>query len=225
MGIQIERLLPMLAMWGPWIFAGVAIACLAGMIRLGWGRPFLIPAHWSGRFAALALLAVAGVSTALLCALQGPMAPMLAQVRQVQGTVNHPAAEVSYRAVADDAVHHLQDLRGKVVILNLWATWCGPCRKEIPEIDKLQRAYADRGLVVVTLSTEDRPALQAFASSHPLATLNVYTPRFDWLNVDGRPLSLVIDRRGIVRECFIGARGYAEFERAVTRCLAQPASV
>jgi hypothetical protein len=72
---------------------------------------------------------------------------------------------------------------------------------------------------VVTLSTEERDHLRAFAVQHPLGTLNVYAPRIDWLDIPGRPLSLVIDRDGVVRNCFIGARSYVEFERAVTRRL------
>jgi hypothetical protein len=95
-----------------------------------------------------------------------------------------------------------------------------PCRRELPEIDRLQKLYAQRGVTVVTLSTEERRDLLEFAADHPLRTLNVYAPRFAWLDVQGRPLSLVIDRRGVVRACFIGARTYAEFEREVTKCLA-----
>ncbi|HEY6866762.1 MAG TPA: hypothetical protein VI792_05860, partial [Candidatus Eisenbacteria bacterium] len=63
---------------------------------------------------------------------------------------------------------------------------------------------------------EERDHLRTFAARHPLGTLNVYAPRIDWLDVPGRPISLVIDRDGVVRDCFIGARSYAEFERAVT---------
>jgi thiol-disulfide isomerase/thioredoxin len=149
----------------------------------------------------------------------GPMRPVLGQVRYVESIVNHLAAETEFREVATDMPRRLSELRGKVVVLNLWATWCGPCRGELPAIDRLQTAYAARGLVVVTLSTEERDHLRAFAAQHPLGTLNVYAPRIDWLDIPGRPLSLVIDRDGVVRNCFIGARSYVEFERAVTRRL------
>jgi thiol-disulfide isomerase/thioredoxin len=149
----------------------------------------------------------------------GPMRPVLGQVRYVESIVDHPAAETEFREVATDMPRRLSELRGKVVVLNLWATWCGPCRGELPAIDRLQTVHAGRGLVVVTLSTEERDHLRAFAVQHPLGTLNVYAPRIDWLDIPGRPLSLVIDRDGVVRNCFIGARSYAEFERAVTRRL------
>ena len=129
--------------------------------------------------------------------------------------VNRPAAELAYRAVSDDVPHLLSELRGKVVVLNLWATWCPPCRRELPDVDRLQKTYAGKGLVVVTLSNEERTQLLEFAATHPSSTLNVYTSDLGWLEVDGRPLSLVIDREGVVRSCFIGARSYAEFEREI----------
>src|SRR5262245_8871823 len=214
---QIERLLPILAVGGAWLFGALLTAAVLGVVWLGRGRRLLVPARWTGRLASAALVGLGVIAAAGLYVVCGPMRPMLSQVRQVEGMVNRPAADATFRAVADDSPHRLSDLRGKVVVLNLWATWCGPCRRELPEIDRLQRAYADRGLVVVTVSTEERDRLQRFAARYPLATLNVYTPRIAWLDVGGRPLSVIIDRDGVVRACFIGARTYAEFERAVTK--------
>ena len=213
---QIERLLPILAAWGMWGLAALLVATLLAIARLGWGRRFLVPARWPSRLAAVALAGLAAIWAAGLFLVTGPLRPVLGQVRSVESIVNRPAAEIEFREVADDSPHRLSELRGKVVVLNLWATWCGPCRGELPGIDSLQTSYAGRGLVVVTLSTEGRDHLRAFAARHPLGTLNVYAPRVDWLDVPGRPISLVIDRDGVVRDCFIGARSYAEFERAVT---------
>jgi len=219
MASSIERLLPILANWGVGAFAVLLLLTALGIWRLGRGRRFLVPPRWPGRIAAAGLIALGVVWVAGLYVVCGPMRPILSQVRQVEGLVNRPAAEATFRAVADDSPLRLSELRGKVVVLNLWATWCGPCRKELPEIDRLQKAYAERGLKVVTVSTEERDRLLRFAAKVPLATLNVYTPRIDWLDVGGRPLSVIIDRGGTVRACFIGARSYAEFERAVTKHL------
>jgi thiol-disulfide isomerase/thioredoxin len=217
---SIERLLPILATSGAWLFGALILGAIAGVLRLGWGRPWMVPGRWLDRIQSALLVAMGAVSAFLMWAVLVPMAPMLGQVRQLQSVVNRPSADVTYRTVADDSPHHLSELRGRVVVLNLWATWCGPCRRELPQVDRLQAAYSARGVTVVTLSTEERGDLQAFARQCPLATLNVYTPRVAWLDVPGRPLSLVIDRRGVVRACFIGARSYAEFEREVTKCLA-----
>ena len=73
--------------------------------------------------------------------------------------------------------------------------------------------------MVVTVSNEDRDLLRTFAAEHPLSTLNVRASELDWMDVKGRPLSLVIDRRGVVRACVIGRREYAEFESMVRRYL------
>ncbi|HEX5045150.1 MAG TPA: TlpA disulfide reductase family protein [Candidatus Polarisedimenticolaceae bacterium] len=216
-----ERLLPLLALRGVWILSGIALAALTGIWLLGRGRRFLVPARWPARILAGVLLGVVGVSGLLLYGITGPLAPMLRQISRMQHAVDRPAAELAYRAVADDAPHRLSELRGSVVLLNLWATWCPPCRRELPDLDRLQKAYAGQGLVVVTLSNEEREALQQFAARYPTSTVNVYTPDLDWMDVDGRPLTLVIDRQGVVRACFIGTRSYGAFEREVTPWLGQ----
>lgn len=70
----------------------------------------------------------------------------------------------------------LKELEGKVVLINLWATWCGPCRLEIPELVKLQKKYQDRGLVIIGLNVdaEEKEAIEAFREkyevSYPLVT-------------------------------------------------------
>jgi thiol-disulfide isomerase/thioredoxin len=211
----IERALPLIAAWGVWISAALVAASLFGVWRLGQGRRLLVPARWPARIGSAGLVVLAVLFAGGIYALTGPMRPMLDQVRYIRGTVGKPAGELAFRQVADDAPRRLSELRGKVVLVNLWATWCPPCRKELPAIDKLQKAYADRGLVVVTLSDEERGQLLKFAAQHPLTTLNVYTRQLGWLDVGGRPLTMVIDRQGIVRECLIGGRDYAGFEAIV----------
>jgi thiol-disulfide isomerase/thioredoxin len=216
---SIERLLPFLANWGPWVFAAVLLAAILGVVRLGRTGRFLVPARWPARIGALALVGVGLVCGLGLFAALGPMRPVLAQVRSITGIANRPAGELSFRAVADDAPHRLSELKGRVVVLNLWATWCGPCRHEIPAMDRIARDYASRGLVVVTFSTEDRERLLAFATQHPVSTLNVYAAHAGWLDVPGRPMTLVIDRDGMVREVLIGARTREELARTVERWL------
>jgi len=211
----IERALPLIAAWGVWIGAALCAMSLLGVWRLGQGRRLLVPARWPARLGSAGLLVLAALSAGGIYVLTGPMRPMLDQVRYIRGTVGKPAGELAFRQVADDAPRRLSELRGKVVLVNLWATWCPPCRKELPAIDKLQKAYAERGLVVVTLSDEERGRLLKFAAGHPLSTLNVYTPELGWLDVGGRPLTMVIDRQGVVRECLIGGRDYADFEAIV----------
>jgi thiol-disulfide isomerase/thioredoxin len=217
--LQIERLLPFVAHWGTWVLGAALISMVLVVVRLGRGGRFLIPTRWPARIASFLCVSF-GLACALgLCVLLGPLRPLLAQVRSVSDIADHPARELAYRAVADDAPHRLSELRGNVVVLNLWATWCGPCLHELPAMDRIAREYASHGLAVVTFSTEDRDRLQAFAARHPVSTLNVYAADADWLDVRGRPLTLVIDREGIVREVMIGARSYEELTQTLGRWL------
>ena len=216
---QLERALPFVAAWGVWVVVVLLALVGLGIWRLGRARNFLVPATWAGRFCSLGLLGLAALLAVALCGLLGPMRPMLAQVRSLEGWVGHPAPDLAFRRVADDTPLRLSDFRGKVVVLNLWATWCPPCRRELPGIDRLQRTYRARGLVVVTLSNEERERLLRFSAGHPLTTLNVYASRLDWLDVPGRPLSLILSRDGVVRECMIGGRGYSEFETRIGKYL------
>jgi thiol-disulfide isomerase/thioredoxin len=96
----------------------------------------------------------------------------------------------------------LEDYRGKVVVLNLWATWCAPCRREMPALDRLQAQLGDQGLLVMPLSM-DRGGLdqiQEFYDEVGLPTLGIYhDPKaaagraFGAL---GLPTTIVIDREG-----------------------------
>ena len=216
---NLERALPLVAAWGPQALGLLLGLVLVALWRLGRGRPLFFPSSWPARLVWLALVACWMVSSVCLYVLVGPWRPMLDQVRSVSNLVGRRAEDLAFRQVGDDRPRRLSELRDRVVLLNLWATWCPPCRHEMPAVDSLQRAYAGSGLVVVTLSNEDRARLLAYQAGHPLATLNVYTARLGWLSVDGRPLSLVIDRGGTVRELMIGARSYAELERTISKYL------
>ncbi len=80
-----------------------------------------------------------------------------------------PAAAFSV-ATPDGGTLRLADFKGKVVFLNFWATWCEPCRDEMPALERLSRAYRDRGLVVVALSADREGAsvVRPFLKRHGL---------------------------------------------------------
>lgn len=217
---QVERMLPLIAAFGPSILAAFLVLAFLGIALLGRNRAFLWPVRWPARVASVALFCMSLMFACGLFVMLGPMRPMLDQVRSIQRAIGRPAGELVYRSVADDAPGRLSQLKGKVVLVNLWATWCPPCREELPAIDKLQRDYAARGLVVVTVSNEERARLRKFAETHPLGTLNVYSSSLGWLDVPGRPLSMVIDRHGVVREFLVGGHRYGELEGKVKKYLA-----
>jgi peroxiredoxin len=120
----------------------------------------------------------------------------------------------------DGKRHRLRDLRGKVVLLNFWATWCKPCKREMPALDEMYRAGRDRGLVVLAVTDDDPDAVRELAKkagyAFPIA-LDSERKAFEQYSVVGYPSTVVLDRQGGVAEFFIGARSRAGFERALKR--------
>jgi thiol-disulfide isomerase/thioredoxin len=93
----------------------------------------------------------------------------------------------------------LSDQAGKVVIVNIWATWCAPCRAEMPKLDRLYREQKDNGLVVFGLSDEDinlqKRFLQLVPVSYPLLTVKGQVPNL-YRDIARYPAIFLIDRNG-----------------------------
>src|SRR5579862_327953 len=94
---------------------------------------------------------------------------------------------------------HLQELRGKVVLVNFWATWCPPCRKEMPDLDALYNRFKDNGFVVLAISDEEAAKVSPFISEHKISYPVLLDPGRkvnDVFIVEGIPKSFVYDRSG-----------------------------
>lgn len=113
-------------------------------------------------------------------------------------------------------------LHGKVVILDFWATWCGPCNIEAPILDQIGKKFSDRGLVVVGVSQDTDPGLpgrwaKMKGISYPMMFDDQGTAnRF---GIDGLPTMIVLDREGIVRAVRVGVTQKAELEDLVEKYL------
>lgn len=114
----------------------------------------------------------------------------------------------------------LSSLEGKAVVLNVWASWCIPCKEEAPFLEQVWRQNRKRGLVVVGLDAKDfRSDARRFAQRFGLTFPIVYDGPGDTLGgygVTGFPETFVLDRRGTVVEAFAGAVN-AEADRARLR--------
>lgn len=119
----------------------------------------------------------------------------------------------------------LASFRGKVILLNFWATWCGPCKIEIPAFVELQEEFGDRGFQVLGLSVDDtperiRPFAEEFAVNYPML---VGLGRDDFQEaygpIWGLPVSFWIDRRGTLCKTHMGIASKDEFEHALRALL------
>jgi cytochrome c biogenesis protein CcmG, thiol:disulfide interchange protein DsbE len=132
----------------------------------------------------------------------------LASVRAAPA-INSPAPSLVLSELGGE-VFDLGKLRGKVVLVNYWATWCAPCKKEMPLLNSFYRRYHEQGLEIIGISA-DRP--QDFAKMRKMSgTLAYPTATLDKISQngfgppEGFPLTYVIDREGIVRDKFIDVR-------------------
>jgi peroxiredoxin len=94
---------------------------------------------------------------------------------------------------------HLKDLRGKVVLLNFWATWCPPCRKETPDLQALFEQFKDQGLVVLAISDEEAGKVTPFITERKInypILLDTGSKVHELFQVEGIPKTFVYDRSG-----------------------------
>lgn len=118
----------------------------------------------------------------------------------------------------------LRDLRGKVVFLNFWATWCPPCKLEMPRMKELQREFSHAGLVILAVNyREGSEEIKTFYKEHDLtfpALLDSEGKAFDLYQVWSLPTTYLIDRRGAIVGKVIGYRDWhSEQARAFFRNL------
>jgi cytochrome c biogenesis protein CcmG, thiol:disulfide interchange protein DsbE len=103
----------------------------------------------------------------------------------------------------------LDEFRGKVVVLNFWATWCPPCLDEMPSLVHMQQKMKGKGVEVVAISVDaDQSAYQNFLKEHNVDMLTVRDPDQKSNNLYGTfkfPETYIIDRQGVLRRKFIGA--------------------
>ena len=137
-------------------------------------------------------------------------ATLFFQAAHAQPKAGDPAPPALGRTTSGDEVN-LADLRGKVVAVTFWASWCGPCQLELPLLEKLQRVVGTDKLRVVAVNIEDRQQFrlatrdkadwQIVLANDPLKV------RAGSYGVNGIPHMIIVSRDGVIRKLF---RGYAE---------------
>ncbi len=118
-------------------------------------------------------------------------------------TLSQPeqAPDLAFTAAGGTA-HHLSEWRGKVVLVNLWATWCAPCKEELPSLDRLQAELGGDTFAVLALSTDKGGPAQpkTFLAQEGLTHLAVYNDSsmgaITALKAEGLPTSVILDKQG-----------------------------
>ena len=142
----------------------------------------------------------------------------------IPGEMNYPAPELTLTNMQDQTVS-LIDYRGQWVLVNNWATWCPPCRAEMPELNAFYEAHKDEGFVLIAISSGDTKTqiadfTQEYGLNFPMwqdpTSTSLRAFRMDYL-----PSSFVIDPSGTVRLAWTGAVSLETLETYVTPLLQQ----
>jgi cytochrome c biogenesis protein CcmG/thiol:disulfide interchange protein DsbE len=184
----------------------------------------------------IAAAAAIGVGVLTVSGLMGPSTPVVVDEPPVASAGADvkatPACKADGKANFNFTVKDmngasvkLADYKGKVVVVNFWATWCPPCKAELPALIELYDRYKDQGLVILGISGDDDPeTLRAFASewkiNYPMIVgrdeselMDAYGPIY------GYPISVIVGRDGALCGKHVGPATKEEFEREIKALL------
>ena len=122
--------------------------------------------------------------------------------------IGKPAPAFALTAISGGTSISLEQLKGKVVFVDFWASWCGPCRQSLPQYEKLRTELADKPFAIIAINLDEETAdATAFLKQHPVNYTILRDPAGDVpkaFGLVGMPTSYLIDRDGIVRAVHTG---------------------
>lgn len=134
-----------------------------------------------------------------------------AELRLFRPPQRKPAPDFS-APLTDGNTFRLSDQRDKLILINFWATWCGPCRWEMPAMERLYRRYRDQGFVLIGLSVDRDPkVIPPFAKRYDLTFPIGLDPNSrvgTAYGIRGLPSTAIVDRRGDVAALAVGPRDW-----------------
>jgi len=144
--------------------------------------------------------------------------PSIAIAKPTPNVVVHTAAGLTVR---------LADYKGKVVLIDFWASWCPPCKTSFPALDAIYREYQEKGLEVLAVNVDERRHdAELFLVAHPHRLTVLYDPNGvspQAFGVKGMPSSFLIDRAGNIRFTHMGYSGNVDesYRREVAQLLSE----
>ncbi|MBM3262364.1 MAG: TlpA family protein disulfide reductase [candidate division Zixibacteria bacterium] len=177
-------------------------------------------------FQMLALVLIAGgVVAAWINVSKAPAEAGDSQIQTSGGNVEGVAANFSLPDLSGSTVR-LSDFDGQVKIVDFWATWCPPCRKEIPHFQALHEKYGTQGLTVIGVALDDeggsivKPFAEQQGMTYTSVIGNADVAR-QYGGIEAIPTTFVLDRQNRIYRKYVGYRDYATFEEDVKTLLAR----
>ncbi len=140
----------------------------------------------------------------------------------IPATVNYPAPELPLQDLAGKSAS-LTDYRGSVVMVNLWATWCPPCKAEMPALETFYEKYKGYGFVLIGINQEETretvaPFVKEFGLTFPIWLDEKYLAQ-RMFKTENLPSSFIVDRNGTVRLMWVGAISKTKLDQYVTEII------
>lgn len=144
-------------------------------------------------------------------------------------SIGAPAPSFALNAISNAAPNaqiNLTQYRGKVVYVDFWASWCGPCKKSFPKLDSLRARYGARGFEVIAINLDENIAdAKTFLTRTPVSFPIAYDPSgkvAEQYKLKGMPTGYILDRQGVVRHIVVGfneSKDTAAIESTIKRLL------
>ena len=204
--------------WGQLIIGIVIIICLGVIHAIGKNNIYHLPKGLLGWSIAILSFIVVSFSALAFVGITIEKKTTGIILHQFEDLKGKKAPFISFNLVSDNSEHGLEEYYGKVILVNIWATWCAPCIKELPDLNQLYNYYKDEELVIIALSDESRDKILDFSKRYPFDCISGYVNGFDWFSGDvgtARPVTFLIDKEGIIQDYFTGAYNYDFFESKV----------
>jgi thiol-disulfide isomerase/thioredoxin len=177
----------------------------------------------SGRFIAMMMVGVGLIAIGVMFMLilgnaESPASASSTDLSAVPAEMDFPSPELDL-VTLDGSPVSLSSYRGSVVLVNLWATWCPPCRQEMPTLQAFYEKYKDDGFVLIGIDQEEtaevvRPFVDEFKLTFPIWLDKDYLAQKEFKTMS-LPSSYVIDRNGQVRLMWIGSISMSNLEKYV----------